>query len=102
MTTVRGLLDDHEKSLVSRLKALHEQITPLEQELLEVRLAKAALQRNALAHAQPQLALANPRVLNVQSATSKSEASNVALTTDHIRSPYSNFTIKQLVVKALR
>jgi hypothetical protein len=102
MSTVRGLLDVHEKSLVERIKTLREEIVPLEQELFEVRLAKGVLQKSVAAQSQPQLALANPRMLTPQSAASKSEVSNFALTTDRTRSPYSSLTIKQLVLKALQ
>jgi hypothetical protein len=101
MPSVREMLDEHEKIIVAKLKALREQITPLEQELLDVRMAKGALQRDAAAAREPQLALAKPGMLVVADAISKSTAAPVIPTTDATRSPYFRFTYKELVLKAL-
>lgn len=97
MPTVREMLDEHEREITAKLKALRDQITPLEQELLDVRMAKAALQRDAAAAREPQLALAKPDMLRVHDAVS----ATVVRTTDATRSPYFRFTIKELVLKAL-
>lgn len=95
------MLDDHESAILAKLKSLHDQITPLEQELLDVRMAKGALQREAAAGRDPQLALANPTMLNVEGAVSKSTVEPVVQTTNAVRSPYYRFTFKELVLKAL-
>jgi hypothetical protein len=101
MSRVRELLDLHEKDIVAKLKALRDQITPLEQELLDVRMAQQALQRETAGNREPQLALARPGMLKVHDATSATTAGPVVQTTDASRSPYSRFTIKELVIKAL-
>jgi len=101
MSTVRQMLETHEKAIVAKLNALREQITPLEQELLDVRMAKQALDRESPATRQPQFALARPSILKVQDAVSHTTADPVVQTTDAARSPYARFTIKELVVKAL-
>src|SRR5688500_16150014 len=43
MSTVRALLDDHEAAVLGRIAELRAELVPLERELLEVRLARAAL-----------------------------------------------------------
>lgn len=101
MPGVRELLDQREKETVAKLKALRDQITPLEQELWDIRVAKGALQRDTAAQREPQLALAKPAMIKVDNATSKSATAPVIPTTDPTRSPYFNFTFKRLVVKAL-
>jgi hypothetical protein len=101
MSRVRQMLDEHEREILERLAALRGQITPLEQELHEVRMAKSALQREGSGLREPQLALANPAFLKVADIGSRSFASAV-LTTNVERSPYAHLTIKQLVLKALR
>lgn len=101
MPTVREMLDDHEKAIVAKLNSLRDQITPLEQELLDVRMAKQALERESQSGRQPQLALARPNMLRVHDAISSSTTAPVVQTTDASRSPYSRFTIKDLVLKAL-
>jgi hypothetical protein len=101
MSNVREMLDRHEKELAAKLQALRDMITPVEQELLDVRLAKAALQREAAASRQPQLALAKPGMLQVHDAVSGSTAAPIVQTTDATRSPYYRFTFKELVLKAL-
>lgn len=98
MPSVREMLDEHEKAIVAKLEALRDQITPLEQELLDVRMAKGALQREAR---EPQLALAKPGLLVAADAVSKSTTRPVISTTDATRSPYFRFTFKELVLKAL-
>lgn len=99
MLSVREMLEEHEKTIVAKLKALRDQITPLEQELLDVRMAKGALQREA--SREPQLALAKPAMVQAYDAISKSHTAPVIPTTDATRSPYSRFTFKELVLKAL-
>jgi hypothetical protein len=101
MPSVREMLEEHEKAIVAKLKALRDQITPLEQELLDVRMAKGALQRDAAIAREPQLALARPTMVRVHSVTSDTATTNVIPTTDATRSPYFRFTFKELVVKAL-
>lgn len=95
VTSVRQILGDHERALVERLDALRSQIIPLEQELLEVRLAKSALPKEGGSSDQPRLALAHPNSSKVAGSASP------VLTTDPYRSPYYRFTMKQLVVRAL-
>ena len=102
MTNVRRFLDDHEEGLKARLSALRSEIIPLEQELLEVRLAKAALKRDGNPEDQPRFALASPTALQIDDATSLATSNRISLTTsDPFRSPYFRLTIKQLVQKAL-
>jgi len=96
------MLEAHERDIVDRLSALRAQITPLEQELHEVRMAKAALQRETANSREPQLALANPAHVKAADADARSVATPVVLTTNFERSPYAHLTIKQLVLKALR
>ena len=94
------MLDEHERDIIERLATLRAQITPLEQELHEVRMAKAALQREAANTREPQLALANPAHLKAGDGA-RSVLAPVVLTTNFERSPYAHLTIKQLVLKAL-
>lgn len=101
MVNVRRFLDDHEQTLLERLVELRSEIVPLEQELLEVRLAKAALRREAPGAEQHRLALASPGTLKVHDAVSSSSVSHIEMGHDAIRSPYSRLTIKELVRKAL-
>ena len=98
---MRQMLEEHENAIVAKLKALHDQITPLEQELLDVRMAKKALQPEAQSARQPQLALAGSATLKVDDAVSATTAEHVVQTTDYTRSPYARLTIKELVQKAL-
>ncbi len=101
MASVREFLDDRERSLREAIQTLRSEIIPLEQELLDVRLAKGALKKDAANSEQPRLALASPGVLRVHDAVSASTTDTVTLTTDPFRSPYFRLTIKQLVQKAL-
>lgn len=101
MPSVREMLDDHENAILAKLKSLHDQITPLELELNDVRMAKKALQSDAPNVRQPQLALAGSATLKVHDAVSATTAEHVVQTTDYTRSPYARLTIKELVLKAL-
>lgn len=102
MTSVRRFLDEQEELLKGRLSALRSEIIPLEQELLEVRLAKAALKRDSNPDNQPRFALASPAAFQIEEASSGTSADTVALSaSDAFRSPYYRLTIKQLVQKAL-
>ena len=101
MTSVRDFLDDRERRLREAINSLRSQIIPLEQELLDVRLARSAIKSDASNSEQPRLALATPGVLRVHDASSASTTDKIALTTDPFRSPYFRLTIKQLVQKAL-
>ena len=98
---MRRFLDDHERSLKERIGALRSEIVPLEHELLEVRMAKAALHKEDISSSEPKLALASPGVLKIHDANSTAQTTTVVLTTDPFRSPYFQLTIKQLVIKAL-
>lgn len=100
MSNVRRFLDEHERTLKERISALRSEIVPLEQELLEVRMAKSALHKDDGA-SEPRLALASPGALRIHDAVSSSDASHIVLTTDPFRSPYFQLTMKQLVMKAL-
>jgi hypothetical protein len=101
MPNVRRMLEDHEREILAKLKSLHDQITPLELELNDVRMAKGALQPDAANVRQPQLALAGSATLKVDDAVSATTVEHVVLTTDFTRSPYARLTIKELVLKAL-
>jgi hypothetical protein len=101
MPNVRQMLEDHEREILAKLRSLHDQITPLELELNDVRMAKAALQADTANVRQPQLALAGSATLKVDSAVSGASAEHVVQTTDFTRSPYARLTIKELVLKAL-
>ena len=101
VTKVREFLDERERCLREAIDTLRSEVIPLEQELLEVRLAKGALKRDAANSDQPRLALASPAVLRVHDAHTATSAGQPTLTTDPYRSPYFRLTIKQLVQKAL-
>jgi hypothetical protein len=94
---LRDLLADHEADLMGRLKALREQIIPLERELAEVRRARGAVSMIDYGPEQTQILF-----------PAKGEVDDSARPTDHQardlsppRSPYARLTIKQLVRKAL-
>ena len=101
VTSVREFLDDRERRLKEAIHSLRSEIIPLEQELLDIRLAKGALKKDPANSEQPRLALASPGVLRVHDANSSSNAEKITLTTDPFQSPYFRLTIKQLVQKAL-
>ncbi|HEV2815836.1 MAG TPA: hypothetical protein VGW40_01235 [Allosphingosinicella sp.] len=102
MVNVRSLLDDHEASIEERIAVLRAELVPLERELFEVRLAKAALERGFPSREQPQLAF-------LKGARPSGPASHVDVWRQRIvssaaiapRSPYARLTIKELVRKAL-
>jgi hypothetical protein len=102
MVNVRTLLEDHEVAIEERIAALRAELVPLERELFEVRLAKAALERGSPGRDQPQLAF-------FKGSQSGGPASHVDAWRQRIlsaasiapRSPYARLTIKELVRKAL-
>jgi hypothetical protein len=95
--TVRDLLDDHEADLISRLKALRDQIIPLERELAEVRRARSAVSMIDYGPEQTQI------LFPAKNGASEPEQGPARVSRDLTppRSPYARLTIKQLVRKAL-
>ncbi len=102
MSDIRKLLDSHEAAIANRIRALREELVPLERELFEIGLAKAALERSPKSADQPEL-------FGTRISASSGDYSN----SDKVRnilvhsswsapqSPYEKFTIKELVTKAL-
>jgi hypothetical protein len=101
MVNVRSLLDDHEASIEERIAALRDELVPLERELFEVRLAKAALERGAPHSDQPQLAFFRGAPNAAVSHIDVWRQRIVSAATIAPKSPYSRLTIKELVRKAL-
>lgn len=100
MANVRSLLDDHEAEIVSRIAHLRGELVPLERELMEVRLAKAALKNGTPETDQPRLFLP----LSTGSQNSHVDRwRQIVVHADSQRraSPYARLTIKQLIKKAL-
>lgn len=95
--TVRELLDDHEADLISRLKALRDQIIPLERELAEVRRARSAVSMIDYGPEQTQILFP----AKSQPGEPERPAARAARDLSPPRSPYARLTIKQLVRKAL-
>lgn len=95
--TVRELLADHETDLMGRLKALRDQIIPLERELAEVRRARSAVSLIDYGPEQTQI-LFPPKIAATDlQPSAASEARDLSAP----RSPYARLTIKQLIRKAL-
>lgn len=88
--SVRELLSAHEKALHERLRALRNEIIPLERELAEVRLAYQAL--NSVDFGPQQQLMVFDANLDESLGSIRHEGS---------ASPYRQLTIKQLVKKAL-
>lgn len=101
MVNVRSILDDHEASIVERIAVLRAELVPLEKELLDVRLAKAALSKGSLTN-QAELSfsqLSSPETASSHIDTWRQRILNAASAAP--KSPYSHLTIKELVKKAL-
>lgn len=89
---VRDMLAEHEADLLNRLKALRDQIIPLERELAEVRRARSAVSMIDYGPEQGQIPFPIGHApVNLGSVPDYSPP----------RSPYARLTIKQLVCKAL-
>lgn len=93
---VRDLLADHEADLIGRLKALRDQIIPLERELAEVRRARNAVSMIDYGPEQTQI----PFPAKGESGEPKPAAFQ-SNDVNSPRSPYARLTIKHLVRKAL-
>jgi hypothetical protein len=93
--TVRDLLADHEADLIHRLKALRDQIIPLERELAEVRRARSAVSMIDYGPEQTQIPFPP------KGGTDERPTALPARDLSPPRSPYARLTIKQLVCKAL-
>jgi hypothetical protein len=102
MVNVRSLLVDHEASIEERIAALRAELVPLERELFEVRLAKAALERGSPGRDQPQLAFLRDSDPNAPAShVDVWRQRMISAETIAPRSPYARLTIKELVQKAL-
>jgi len=101
MTNLRSLLDDHESSIVERITSLHAQLVPLERELMEVRLAKAALKKGQQEPEQQQFFLGHLPNKNLGIDSVDKINSNKLLPEIDRKSPYIHLTIKDLIKKAL-
>lgn len=102
MVSVRTLLDAHEASVIERIAVLRAELIPLERELLEVRLAKAALKKEPEVPEQKNLVFFKTE--DQAASASHIDAWRQRLVSaahDIPKSPYSRMTIKELVKKAL-
>jgi hypothetical protein len=94
---VRDLLTDHEADLVGRLKALRDQIIPLERELAEVRRARSAVSMIDYGPEQTQILFPTKGEAGGPASLPPQPVRDL----NPPRSPYARLTIKQLVRKAL-
>lgn len=102
MANVRSLLDEHEAATLNRIEKLRAELVPLERELLEIRLAKSALERSPANLNQPELfsiSGSDPRMDS--GGTGRLRNLILHRTFALPPSPYARFTIKELVLKAL-
>lgn len=100
MTDLRTYLDEREKALEAEIGKLRAQISPVERELFEVRIAKRALGRHSN---EP---LQQPLFSEVEKAPIDEQAAELwkqyrAIQAERLLSPYARLTIKELVLKAL-
>ena len=97
---LRSYLERRQKQLETEIEGLRAQVAPLERELFEIRVARAACQKRSTEPLQQQLFSKDEGV------TTTAEAEGLWLQyqqmkADRLSSPYFKLTIKQLVVKAL-
>lgn len=100
MPNVRDLLETHEAAVAKRIAELRAELVPLERELLDVRMAKAALKTDAVPE---------QRRLLFPHAGTEGHSSHVNAWRHRLvyaahhapSSPYSKLTIKDLVKKAM-
>jgi hypothetical protein len=108
---LRDFLEGRERELLEKIASLHSQLTPLESELAEIRRAKGAIGVAALT-AMDQVLLGVPAIGSLGDALKEQRdvsslahllaTSSTGETPLALRmSPYTNLTMKQLVVKVL-
>lgn len=97
------MLEAHEAEVAARIRELREALVPLERELFEIGLAKSALERSPKSGDQPELfsAKGSERSPEQMSAT-KLRNVMVHSSWSAPKSPYARFTIKELILKALK
>lgn len=101
MAQLRSYLDDREKALQAEITKLREQISPLERELFEVRIAKRAVGRHSSEPLQQPLFSAGTDGGAVDPEAQDLWNQYRAIRAERLASPYSRMTIKELVLQAL-
>ena len=102
MATVRSILDDHEADIIAQIAALRSQLVPLERELMEVRLAKSAVDRGGLEQDQPRLVFSTAKDERSPEGHVDAWRRKVVFGAgSKFESPYARLTIKSLIIKAL-